>query len=119
MTETQQRDDLAAALDGFWLTIAGEGRRVHGQIANPDEVADALHATLSRIIAERHPDMPADTADRWSRLRDHIREERVAQDQLAAEHAEYGREFRSARAYGAVAALDRLLEVMDRMEADR
>ena len=59
MTETQQRDDLAAALDGFWLTIAGEGRRVHGQIANPDEVADVLHATLSRIAAERAPDLGA------------------------------------------------------------
>ena len=69
MTETQQRDDLAAALDGFWLTIAGEGRRMHGQIANPDEVADVLRATLSRIAAERRPDMPTEamteTRIRW------------------------------------------------------
>jgi len=147
---TQQRDDLAAALDGFWLTIAGEGRQVHGQIANPDEVADVLHATLSRIAAERRPDMaavlpsPADHLEmphrmigrkivrtcscgkpwpcdqaRWNRLREHIRAERAAQDQLAAEHAGYGREFRSSRAYGAVAALDRLMTVMDEMEAGR
>ena len=61
---------------------------------------------------------PGDEAP-WDRFREHIRTERATQDQLAAEHAEYGREFRSARAYGAVAALDRLLEVMDRMEADR
>lgn len=62
---TQQREDLATALDGFWLTIAGEGRRMHGQIADPGEVADVLHATLSRIAAERRPDMPAETRIRW------------------------------------------------------
>ena len=66
-----------------------------------------------------HDDLAAEACDRWTALRDHITQERAAQDEAAAEHAEYGRDDRSERAYGAVEALDRLLATMDRMEADR
>jgi len=51
--ETITRDDLAEALDGFWLHIACGGQRVHGQVADPGEVASVLLATVGRIAAER------------------------------------------------------------------
>ena len=50
--------ELAEALDSFWLFVASGGQRVHGQVANPDEVASVLLATLSRIAAERSPAIP-------------------------------------------------------------
>ena len=54
------RADLAAALDGFRLAVRTHaGHQESGEIACPDEVAGALHATLSRIAAERSPDRPA------------------------------------------------------------
>jgi len=53
------RGELAEALDGFWLNVASGGQRVHGQVANPDEVASVLLATLGRIAAERPPGEPA------------------------------------------------------------
>ena len=57
------RDDLAAALDGFRLAVRTHaGYQESGTIACPDEVAGALHATLSRIAAERSPDRPAKAA---------------------------------------------------------
>jgi hypothetical protein len=52
---------------------------------------------------------------RWTSLRDHIRQERATQDDLAAEHAEYGRDDQSERAYGRVEAYDEMLATMDRM----
>ena len=90
-------------------------------LPSPSDHAEMPHRMVGRTLVRTcscGKPWPCDQA-RWNRLREHIRTERAAQDELAAEHAEYGREFRSARAYGAVAALDRLLEVMDRMEADR
>ena len=56
---------------------------------------------------------------RWNRLREHIREERAAEDQLAADHEESGHDWQTERAYGRVEALDELLATMDRMEADQ
>ncbi len=53
----------------------------------------------------------------WSQLREHVREERAAQDQLAADHEESGHDWQTERAYGAVLILDRLMAVMDQMEA--
>ena len=61
---------------------------------------------------------PCDQA-RWNRLREHIRTERAAHDQLAADHEESGHDWQTERAYGAVEALDRLMATMDQMEADR
>ena len=55
----------------------------------------------------------------WNRLREYIRTERTTQDHLAADHAELGHWEQEERAYGRVEALDRLLTVMDRMEADQ
>ncbi len=88
------------------------------------ERAALAYASPARC-AESAADVPALLAlhaaaeARWNRLREHITQERAAQDEAAAEHAEYGRDDRSERAYGAVEALDRLLATMDRMEADR
>ena len=77
-------------------------------------------ATFWRMEAERHAGerqpWPCEQA-RWNRLREHIRTERAAQDQLAAEHAESGHDWQTERAYGAVLILDRLMAVMDQMEA--
>ena len=56
---------------------------------------------------------------RWNRLRDHITQERAAQDQLAGDHEESGHGWQTERAYGRVEALDRLLAVMDELEAGR
>jgi hypothetical protein len=50
--------ELAEALDSFWLHVACGGQRVHGQVADPGEVASVLLATLGRIAAERSPDGP-------------------------------------------------------------
>ena len=74
---------------------------------------------LERQMAADAIGLHAAAEARWNRLREHITQERAAQDEAAAEHAEYGRDDRSERAYGAVEALDRLLATMDRMEADR
>ena len=56
---------------------------------------------------------------RWNLLREVIKMERDAQDGLAAEHAEYGRDARSEQCYAEVKTLDWVLATMDRMEADR
>ena len=72
---------------------------------------------LERQMAADAIGLHAAAEARWNRLREHITQERAAQDEAAAEHAEYGRTIRSERAYGAVEALDRLLAVMDRIEA--
>ena len=67
MTEVT-RDDLAAALDGFYLSVRNHrGYQESGQVAHPDQVADALHATLSRIAAERSPDQAAAADDPYVR----------------------------------------------------
>lgn len=50
-------------------------------------------------------------------LREHIKQERAAQDEMAADHSELsGHDWQTERCYGAVEALDRLLATMDRME---
>jgi len=80
---------LAEALDGFWLFVASGGQRVHGQVANPDEVASVLLATLGRIAAERSPAAPPPVAaalDRES-VRQLIRNT-IDEAWLAAERAE-------------------------------
>jgi hypothetical protein len=53
--ETITEDELAEALDSFWLFVACDGQRVHGQVADPGEVASVLLATLGRIAAGRSP----------------------------------------------------------------
>lgn len=59
------RDMLTEALTEFYLTVRDGDRRYRGQVSYPAEVADALYATLSRIVAERAPDAPpwADEGD--------------------------------------------------------
>jgi hypothetical protein len=59
------------------------------------------------------------SADRWTSLRDQIRQERAAQDELAADHAELGHDEESSRAYGRVEAYDEVLATMVRMEASQ
>ena len=60
---------------------------------------------------------PSASDARWNRLREHVTAERAALDETAAEHAEYGRDDQSERCYEQVRLLDRLLAVMDRIEA--
>jgi hypothetical protein len=70
MTETNEtpdlgldaitRDDLLQALTGFYLSVSYRGYGYTGQIDDTAEVAGALYATLSRIAAERRPDIPAE-----------------------------------------------------------
>lgn len=50
------RDMLTEALDGFRLGVWGGSREHRGPVADPGEVAGALHATLSRIAAGRAAD---------------------------------------------------------------
>ena len=52
-------DMLTEALTEFYLTIRGGSRQHKGQVDDPAEGAGTLHATLSRIAAERAPDLPA------------------------------------------------------------
>ncbi len=61
------RADLAEALTEFYLTVRVGSHEHKGQVADPAEVADALHATLSRIAAERSPD--GGDRDELTRLR--------------------------------------------------
>lgn len=51
-------DDLTEALTSFRLSVRAPGGHQAGQgeIDDPEEVARVLHATLSRIAAEREPD---------------------------------------------------------------
>lgn len=59
------QDDLEQALTGFRATIRGPSAlRVTGELLETKTVAAALHATLSRIAAEKAPDEdpPADAA---------------------------------------------------------
>lgn len=68
-------------------------------------------------LSKEHADR-ADAAEaRWTALREEIRQERAAQDEIAAEHAEWGRDGQSVSCYGRVKALDWVLATMDRMEA--
>lgn len=62
------RDDLAEALTEFYLTVRYGSHACKGQVSDPGEVADALHATLSRVAAERGPD------DELRKLREGARE---------------------------------------------
>lgn len=57
------RDMLTEALTEFWLSVWGGSRQHKGQVDDPDLVADVLYATLSRIAAERGPDLEAQEAE--------------------------------------------------------
>lgn len=50
------RDMLTEALTEFYLTVREGTGYLRGQVADPAIVADVLHATLSRIAAERGDD---------------------------------------------------------------
>ncbi len=88
-------------------------------IASFLDAAETLGSTHDLRPRPHRTPPPPDHLGRWNRLRDHIREERAAQDQLAAEHAELEHDDQSERAYGRVEALDGLLATMDRLEGDR
>ena len=51
------RDELLEALTGFRLSVRTNRGEERGEIAEPETVADVLYATLSRIAAERAPDL--------------------------------------------------------------
>ena len=72
---------------------------------------------LERRMAADAIGLHAAAEARWNRLREHITQERAALDEAAAEHAEYGRDNQSERCYEQVRLLDRLLAVMDELEA--
>jgi hypothetical protein len=74
---------------------------------------------LERQMAADAIGLHAAAESRWAALRDEIQQERTAQDNLAADHAELGHDDQSGRCYGAVAALDRVMAVMDRMEGEQ
>ena len=74
---------------------------------------------LERQMAADAIGLHAAAEARWNRLREHITQERAAQDQLAGDHEESGHGWQTERAYGRVEALDRLLAVMDELEAGR
>ena len=76
----------------------------------------AVSAGLIADIADAGPPTAAPVVTAWAELRIMIQRERAAQDDIAAEHAEYGRDGQSERAYGWVNALDWVMATMDRME---
>ena len=88
-----------------------------GSVLKPEWVNGKAGLIVAQLAHVHHLVPAAFPAPARTALREHIRAERAAQDEAAAEHAEYGRTIRSERAYGAVEALDRLLGVMDQMEA--
>ncbi len=90
-------------------------------LPSPSDHAEMPHRVVGRTLVRTcscGKPWPCDQA-RWNRLREHIRQERAFQDQLAADHSELGHDDQTERAYGRVEALDDLLVTMDRMEADR
>ena len=91
----------------------GTPRRVY--VFDPDAL-DEHERIVARWGADLALQIHGETG-RWTALREHITEERAAQDELAADHAELGHDDQSERCYGRVEALDRVLAVMDRMEA--
>jgi hypothetical protein len=107
------RDDLLHALTCFYLAVRDyRGHQYAGQIEFPDKVADALYATLSRIVAERPP-----AADPLTGLREEVQRLRTAADDHAADLMDEGKD--AERAYGRVEAYDQILARLSRMEADR
>ena len=57
---------------------------------------------------------------KWNRLRADIRQERDIMDEQAADHGELsGHEWQTERCYGRVEECDRILALMDELEADR
>jgi hypothetical protein len=52
---------LADALDGFYSNVSVSGAVVQGQIVEPDKMARALFAALSRIAALSEPEGVPDT----------------------------------------------------------
>jgi hypothetical protein len=71
---TPTRDELLEALTGFRLAVRNHrGYQEAGEIAHPEDVADVLHATLSRIAAERSPDLGAIDPDDLTQFLDLIR----------------------------------------------
>ena len=90
-------------------------------LPSPSDHAEMPHRMVGRRMVRTcscGKPWPCEQA-RWNRLRAEIAEERAAQDEIAAEHDEYGREGQAVSCYGRVKALDWLLATMDRMEADR
>ena len=78
------RDNLTDALTEFYLPVrTHRGYQESGQVAHPGEVADVLYATLSRIAAERRPDVPAETTQTTAEQeRDEARDQLTKADEL-------------------------------------
>ena len=101
----------------FWRMEAER----HAVLPSPSDHAEMPKRVVGRRMVRTcscGKPWPCDQA-RWNRLRDHITAERAALDEAAAEHAEYGRDDQSERCYEQVRLLDRLLAVMDELEAGR
>jgi len=77
---------------------------------------DATGHAIAELRAHEALSGPVDDvqAGRWAALREHIRTERAAQDEIAADQAELGHDWSSERAYGRVEALDQMMAWMDR-----
>ena len=101
----------------FWRMEAER----HAVLPSPSDHAEMPKRVVGRRMVRTcscGKPWPCDQA-RWNRLREHITQERAAQDQLAGDHEESGHGWQTERAYGRVEALDRLLAVMDELEAGR
>ncbi len=101
----------------LFVYLAGRaGDLYHGTTADGQKaVAERL---LTEFVSSFGASFPAEP-DRWTALRSEIQQERTTQDNLAAEHAEWGRGARSEQCYAEVKALDWVLATMERMEGER
>ena len=87
----------------------------HGFIVSRGGAPYAVRVERAQAMAEPGPLTPGQC---WAALREHIRQERAAQDEIAADHSELsGHDRQEERCYGRVEALDELLATMTRMEA--
>jgi hypothetical protein len=112
----QKKTHLRSTKDNR-ITICGIFLTSVSVIDDPAEATCMLclriHGTVPRAVPSRSV-----LAARWTKLREHIQQERAARDIAAADHSEIpGHESQTERAYGRVEALDALLATMDRMEA--
>lgn len=118
----------AGTLEAFRISLSGEGEKwtwtmtsaLPGQPGHQSwaMVPGQLKRTAEKWLETSESARPY-VAAALAELRDRIRAERTALDEAAAEHAEYGRDDQSERCYEQVRLLDRLLAVMDELEAGR
>lgn len=101
--------------DGSYASETMESGDGHAVMVERDGSQFAVR--VERLPA-RTADVPKTPGQCWAALREHIKQERAAQNDIACDHSELtGHEQQEERAFGRVEAYDEMLATMDRMTA--